>query len=672
MKSIGIIIDFDKGLAEFIERNIKDVFDDLVVINKYFLNQLTCEMSIKDDVVLVMSKERTLYARRYIDDNENIVVIKRTVKDEDIFKVVEIPPNTDVLVVNDTEEVTLETVSLLYQIGISHLNLIPYEEGKEYIDIDIAVTPGVVRKVPRYIDKVIDIGNRYIDISTFIEIINKLNINNQDLRRRLINYSNTIITLDNGIKESIKNLYIKNEELDTIFNLSKEGILLLNTDYNILRYNKTFTNMFSFRETIIGKNLKEIFENEVFKLIQSKEIIDEYVNISEKAVLISKYQTYYLNSISGYYISFHEITHIKKMEQSLSKKLRNNGLIARYTFDDIIVEDEMMIECIELAKKLSKSNNTIMITGESGTGKELLAQSIHNYSSRNIYPMVAVNCAAISESLLESELFGYEAGSFTGALKGGKMGYFEMAHNGTIFLDEIGDMPLSLQTRLLRVLQEKQVMRIGSNEIINVDVRVIAATNKNLYKMVNDGLFRKDLYYRINVLPIRIPALRNRKKDIIPLIEFFLMKENVEMGEDIKNVLLEYNWPGNIRELENIASYIMALNINDVGVKDLPYYIFNQTDDFEEMFNHLLSNEDIDMAVDIISIIREFNANNVCIGRKKIESEFILRGIDTKESEIRRLINDLNKRKLLKSGTGRMGTRVTLLGENFANWYRNR
>ncbi|WDC84728.1 sigma 54-interacting transcriptional regulator [Caloramator sp. mosi_1] len=191
----------------------------------------------------------------------------------------------------------------------------------------------------------------------------------------------------------------------------------------------------------------------------------------------------------------------------------------------IITNSPKMKECINIAKKIAKSDYTVLINGESGTGKEMIAQSIHNYSNRSIYPFVAVNCAALPENLLESELFGYEKGAFTGALKEGKIGLFEIANNGTIFLDEIGDMPLKLQTRLLRVLQEKQIMRVGSDNIINVNVRVIAATNKDLKKLVDEGLFREDLYYRINVLPISLPPLRERKEDIMPLLESFLKEK---------------------------------------------------------------------------------------------------------------------------------------------------
>ncbi|WP_334307544.1 sigma-54 interaction domain-containing protein [Paraclostridium sp. AKS81] len=203
----------------------------------------------------------------------------------------------------------------------------------------------------------------------------------------------------------------------------------------------------------------------------------------------------------------------------------------------------------DLGKKISKSDYTVLITGESGTGKELMAQSIHNESLRSKQPFIAINCAAMPENLLESELFGYEEGAFTGALKGGKKGLFEQAHNGTIFLDEIGDMPIYLQTKLLRVLQENQVMRVGGESVIDIDVRVIAATNKNLLEMIRQEKFRADLYYRINVLPINIPSLRERKEDISMMLNYF-MKKKRHISDEAKEILNKYPWPGNIRELK--------------------------------------------------------------------------------------------------------------------------
>lgn len=263
-----------------------------------------------------------------------------------------------------------------------------------------------------------------------------------------------------------------------------------------------------------------------------------------------------------------EINNVIGMVLSLKdeKKQIEKG-VGRYTFDDIIGTSKLMKDIITNCKIIANSPSTILIEGESGTGKEVLAQSIHNYSNRNNKKFIAINCGAIPSNLIESELFGYEDGTFTGGKKGGKIGKVEMANGGTLFLDEIGEMPMELQVNLLRVIQEGKITRLGGNEEINIDVRIIAATNKNLKKEIENGRFREDLYYRICVIPIRLPALRERRTDIKELINYFLRIKSAKLSKCIpiidKNLyvsLINYSWPGNIRQLENAIENIVNLN----------------------------------------------------------------------------------------------------------------
>ncbi|QUH18904.1 sigma-54 interaction domain-containing protein [Alkaliphilus sp. B6464] len=282
----------------------------------------------------------------------------------------------------------------------------------------------------------------------------------------------------------------------------------------------------------------------------------------------------------------HDLTEIKRLNSELmqAKQIIRN-LEAKYTFDDIIGNDELMITAMQKAKQAALTPATVLLRGESGTGKELFAHAIHNLSYRKYNQFVRVNCAAISESLLESELFGYEEGAFTGALKGGKIGLFEQAHGGTIFLDEIGEIPLSTQVKLLRVLQEKEIVRVGGANHINIDVRVIAATNAPLERAIEEGRFREDLYYRLNVLPIHIPPLRKRKNDFYHLILHLIKKFNQEYGRSVEEVDIEalnklktYDWPGNVRELQNIIGRSMInMKYSETIIKEehLPKLFYN-------------------------------------------------------------------------------------------------
>ena len=259
----------------------------------------------------------------------------------------------------------------------------------------------------------------------------------------------------------------------------------------------------------------------------------------------------------------------KDMQNVYNLVNKYTGRSATYTFDDIVGKSESILKVKEQAKNISSSPSTVLIQGESGTGKELIAQSIHNNSNRRNNCFVAINCGAIPKNLIESELFGYEEGAFTGAKRGGHPGKFELASGGTLFLDEIGEMPLDMQVNLLRVLQEGCITRLGGSKYINVDVRIIAATNKDLKKEVEKGTFREDLYYRISVIPIYVPPLRERNGDIEILIKHFLKAKAIKLGKPIPKIrynlydkLTNYTWPGNVREMENYMENIVNMDGN--------------------------------------------------------------------------------------------------------------
>lgn len=313
-------------------------------------------------------------------------------------------------------------------------------------------------------------------------------------------------------------------------------------------------------------------------------------------------------------IQFKNYNNIEK-KQKFVKELCNHQAI--YTFDKIIGQNEKIINIIEYAKRISDSKSSILITGESGTGKEIFAQSIHNYSKRKNMPFIAVNCGCIPPNLIESELFGYDTGAFTGAKKKGNAGKFEMAEEGTIFLDEIGEMPLDMQVSLLRVIEEGVINRIGGSKQIPLNVRIISATNKDLGLEIRKGRFRKDLFYRLNVVPIHLPALRDRKDDIPLLIDYYmnkisskLNKKKVKINEICMENLLRWNWPGNIRELENMVEFI-------VNTEMIPEEILSSkshSTDIEEInIQHDMWYTDMELELvekaHIIKILNKFNGN---------------------------------------------------------------
>ena len=292
---------------------------------------------------------------------------------------------------------------------------------------------------------------------------------------------------------------------------------------------------------------------------------EQFIRIHQKQYLVRRTPVVVHGTVCGSIFRVQSISEVQRIERHIRKKLADRGLVAKWNMEDIKGDSSACRAMKCKAERYARTDSTVLITGASGTGKEMLAQGIHNRSRRRARPFLAVNCAALPENLLESELFGYVDGAFTGARKGGRQGLFELAHGGTIFLDEIGEMPALLQTRLLRVLQEREVMPLGGDSIVPVDVRVIAATNQNLARMVEAGTFRSDLYYRLNILRIHMPSLAERRADI-PLLTQNLMHRMADLNECITGitdeaigVLCARAWPGNIRQLQNMMERLMLL-----------------------------------------------------------------------------------------------------------------
>jgi sigma-54 dependent transcriptional regulator, acetoin dehydrogenase operon transcriptional activator AcoR len=379
---------------------------------------------------------------------------------------------------------------------------------------------------------------------------------NQNLNNILNNLSDRVIVFDNKGNPEIFNSFADQTSEASISEMKdKLRKLMTSAENTFLR--RIFQEKLSFRDEEINLTTAQ---GALQFLASVTPMLDENGEV-EKGLLI--------------------LRPIKEIHRLIN---RFSGAQASFQFTDIITNDARMLETIERAKLAAQSSSNIMIEGESGTGKELFAQSIHNFSSRHKAPFIAVNCGAIPRELIGSELFGYVEGAFTGAKKGGKPGKFELASGGTLFLDEIADMPFEQQATLLRVLQEKKVGRIGGNQMFPIDVRVICATNKNLKNEMKKGSFRQDLYYRLNVINLIIPTLRERSTDVILLFNHFLKKTSRQISKDIKgvspgilNYLIAYSWPGNIRELQNVVERMFNTTTGDyLGTDQLPEEIRNQ------------------------------------------------------------------------------------------------
>jgi PAS domain S-box-containing protein len=352
-----------------------------------------------------------------------------------------------------------------------------------------------------------------------------------------------------------------------ILDHSYDGIISVDRESRVTSFNPVAERISGLRRSeTIGKNIADVWPQlRIPEVIASaQEHLEQILDINKTDVLCNKVPIVVDGQCVGVIVTFQDVAHIQKIEAHIRRRIYATGHVARFSFADIVTRSDEFRRSIEIAKDYAQTDSSILISGETGCGKELFAQSCHNASHYRQGPFVAINCAALPNQILESELFGYVGGAFTGASQKGKPGVFEMAHGGTLFLDEIGEIEYATQGRLLRVLQEKKVMRLGSDKLIPIDVRVIAATNKNLKAMVNQNQFRPDLYYRLNVLQIHLPALRARREDIGLLAETFLreLEEAPERRKKLSSAAVKalqgYDWPGNVREMRNIVERLIV------------------------------------------------------------------------------------------------------------------
>lgn len=362
------------------------------------------------------------------------------------------------------------------------------------------------------------------------------------------------------------------ELLRSIINNSKDGIVSIDAQDCITIFNPMAEEIFQTKATsIIGHPVTEVIPDAHLPQIGQEDVPEQggIRHVGGKVIVTKRIPIMLGKEMVGAVVNLQDVTQMHRLEQAVRQKICAKGLVAKMSIDDIIGVSPAILLAKERTRQYGATGSTVLITGESGTGKEMFAQSVHNVSKRKNGSFVSVNCAALPENLLESELFGYEEGAFTGARKGGKAGLFELAHNGTLFLDEIGEMNLALQSKLLRVLQEREVMRLGGESLIPVDVRIISATNRNLNELIAHRQFRQDLYYRLDILHLHVPPLRERIPDIALLAEYFVDKFSRLHGKYAKitggavRILERYHWPGNVRELVNILERAVLMATRD-------------------------------------------------------------------------------------------------------------
>lgn len=588
-----------------------------------------------------------------------------------------IPTGESVLFVNVTEAMAREAIAQLASLGVNHLKFIPYYPGGIINEaVELAVTPGENRYIPKSITKIIDTGHRSCTSGMMIEIALRLGMEHLLETEVFQNYFKSIATNNYSFDQMFARSRKLESQFHILMDILDEGLVGVNERGQIFACNKNACQIAKVSEQlIIGKLGEEVFPYIPFysvlkdkKQIQARVTKILGVNISIAVIPVLRKQ-----ECIGAFATLQRFNDLETKQNELRSQLLSKGHFAKYTFEDILGKSDVICRTKDILKRMAVTQSPVLIVGETGTGKELMAHAVHQASKRSKGPFIAINVAAMPENLLESELFGYEEGAFTGAKKGGKLGVFEFAHNGTLFLDEVEGMSLSMQVKLLRVLQEGEVMRIGGSSIVSIDVRIVAATNECLEQKVKEGSFRKDLYYRLNALTVVIPPLRDRGEDILLLLEHFksTLSANFEISKKTKQFLLGYSWPGNIRELYNAVEYFNYTGNCVVELEDLPPTMtgigfFAVSECTNENSNNTM--KPYWFVLEQIYIAAE---NESFIGRDRIYETAKNMHITISQKQIRDALKELSNNGLVVTGRGRAGSIITPKGRQCWIKYRD-
>ncbi|SCY61106.1 sigma 54-interacting transcriptional regulator [Alkaliphilus peptidifermentans] len=675
------LITLDSQAVFFYALQIKDLFGDIIEIDTYNIQDRSAFSVRKADLYVISTDafESSDDINKYLPLDSNMVEIRVTFTKQSLRELLSLQKGTRAMFVNLSSKMAIEGITRLNQLGVNNIEFVPvYPDTKEIPRLDFAITPGEKRYVPPFVTHIMDIGPRVLDAATIVEIALKLDLEYLLEQSKFKEYFSSIA--DNSYNFNLlfgRSIRLESQ-LEILMSILDEGIIGVNEENNVFVCSPKVEQIIGIKRTLVMNRpakqaLPFIPFDECCKNLY--EVKSRLIKIGDTDISLSVTPVIRGGKYIGGFAVVKRFSDEEYNQHKLRMQLMHKGHKAKYTFDSIIGNGPSIKKACDIAKKMAVTNGSILITGESGSGKELFAHAIHNHSSRRDCPFVAINCAAIPDNLLESELFGYEEGAFTGAKRGGKLGLFEFAHKGTLFLDEIEGMSSNLQIKLLRVIQEKEVLRVGGNKIISVDVRVIAATNEDIADMVEAGSFRKDLYYRLNTLPIVLPPLREREDDIMLLFE----RMKIEFGgkfmlsPEAEYAFLQHNWSGNVRELRNYVEYLTYMNIPVVNYEDLPPALKTKPSVAGQYKIGMKEKAEIDMFLKgigsrteeyifILTQLWEATKNRRAIGRKAIAKEAERQGFFITEQEIRALLLQMDQFQFVKVSKGRGGSKITEKG----------
>ncbi|MCM1989409.1 sigma-54 interaction domain-containing protein [Oceanirhabdus seepicola] len=675
MKKKVAIIDYSEQEIAPIYNQLKSIFNDAIDIIKIVQGD-EVEKKVSVDILLYPSFSLYKSMRNYFHGHENAIKMNKTITLDSKERLKQVKVHGPVYSYHKDFSIASEiSREFHHMLNCNKVNIAPISNisSENERKIYIVLEDSYKEKKYGHEQKFINLGPGYLDVDTIVEMSMKLDLDYITENINLYNTNKSLATTKEGLKYIINKMNSYQSKVKVLLDSNEDGIIELGKDGDLkLCNNNACRIMNTTREELLKMKAKDYLPGKLIEeaFVYKNTVKNEVAKIHDKDIIFSIEPVIHSGRFYGAIIILKEFHEVENRQHKIRKKLIGKGHKAKYTFDNLIGDSQCMLECKKIAKRMSMSKASILITGETGTGKEIFAQAIHNESPRKNYQFVAVNCGALPANILESELFGYEDGAFTGSRKGGKMGLFELAHKGTIFLDEIGEMPYILQTKLLRVLQEKEIMRLGSDKIISVDIRVIAATNRKLEEQIAKKRFREDLYYRLNVLPLHIPPIRNRREDILPLIEYYKKSLGGDflLSDEAKKVLVSYKWNGNVREIVNFVEYSCNINEDTITANDI---IFNNKNEeelkrenskAEEDFLESIG-EDLEKYIFVLKVLNESYEKKVRVGRRSIYEKTKEVDLLLGEQEIRKILINLNKNGLVKISKGRLGSVITEYGK---------
>ena len=678
MKKNVAVISLDAYAGQFYAQQVQELFGDRIAV---------CSYSVRDGSVEHMPRKYDLYMvttdafdslgdmHRYVPIDGEMMEIHVTLRWDVVHRLQALPAGKKVLFVNLSDKMCREAVTRLNQLGVNQLDFDLYHPGAPEPDMsqyDFVITPQETRYVPAGAREIIDIGQRVCDSSTMIEAALRLGFEELLETPEFEQYQRDVAANTYSFDRVFARGLRLESQFEILMEILDEGIVGVNERGEVFASNHKLEEITG----IPGARALQRPAAEVYPFVPFARCLAERAPqpaqvVSANGVNMNVAVAPVLRggACIGAFATVQRFSDAENRQNELRSQLLHKGYRAKYTFDDVVGQSPAIRRCITILKKMSLTQLPVLLIGETGTGKELFAHAVHNASPRANGPFVAINCAAMPENLLESELFGYEEGAFTGARKGGKPGLFEFAHKGTLFLDEVEGMSTALQCKLLRVLQEREIMRVGGNRIVSVDVRIVAATNENLDKMVEEGTFRRDLYYRLNTLPVLIPPLREREGDLLLLIDHFRkgIGASFTLSPELERLLLTHQWRGNIRELRNVVEYFSYTGSPVVGPEELPptfHYLpaglpgaggagaqpprLADCPQEDERF--------------VLSRLYQADREGRSLGRDAILAAAKAAGLPCSQQEVRRILSALDQAGLARVSRGRGGTRLTPAG----------